>query len=311
VALTLGGNGASIRGRVAPPEGWLGADQPFLREEHIAYGFLYPVDMPVPFPGGLTLPERKAWYQKWLVSDAGFDYRVAFAARSRERFEVGTDWCFELRDIPHGKYFLSLHVWEGRGTNYRRNLGTYTRVVSILEKPVATDSTVLDIGDAVLGNHLFNLPLGNPSLIQIGDLLPDFELPSISGKTVRLADFRGKYVLLDFWATWCGPCRMEIPYVEGISRAYAGDERLVIINVNLDEDQEKVHEFLKEVDMPGIQVLAGGWHNQLVDQYDIGGIPVVLLLGPDGKVLATDLVGEAALSALQENMDSARLNVTQ
>ncbi len=70
----------------------------------------------------------------------------------------------------------------------------------------------------------------------IGDQAPDFEIRTLSGETVRLADYRGKYVLLDFWATWCTPCLKEIPNLKAVYDKFGSSERFAMISLSLDSD---------------------------------------------------------------------------
>jgi thiol-disulfide isomerase/thioredoxin len=69
----------------------------------------------------------------------------------------------------------------------------------------------------------------------VGDCAPDFTIKTLEGKELNLADFRGKYVLLDFWATWCAPCLAEMPNLQAIQDQYAKDPRFVIIGLSVDD----------------------------------------------------------------------------
>ncbi|HSA93011.1 MAG TPA: redoxin domain-containing protein [Terriglobales bacterium] len=83
---------------------------------------------------------------------------------------------------------------------------------------------------------------GNPQ----GSLAPDFTLQSVDGRTVRLADLRGKAVVLNFWATWCGPCKVEMPWLAELQKQY-GPQGLEVIGISMDDEREKVLPFVKEV----------------------------------------------------------------
>src|SRR5919197_569137 len=106
------------------------------------------------------------------------------------------------------------------------------------------------IGFFVIG--LFCLPM-TPVLAQqastAGTLAPDWKLTDLGGKTVKFSDFRGKVVILDFWATWCMPCRVEIPHFVELQKQY-GDKGLAIIGVSLDKQgPELVKNFVKQFGM--------------------------------------------------------------
>lgn len=79
-----------------------------------------------------------------------------------------------------------------------------------------------------------------------GQLAPDFELKALDGRTIRLSDYRGKAVLLNFWATYCGPCKIEMPWIDELQKQYAA-QGLVVIGVAQDESQEDVDKFIKEM----------------------------------------------------------------
>ena len=79
-----------------------------------------------------------------------------------------------------------------------------------------------------------------------GQMAPDFELKALDGRTVHLSDYRGKAVVLNFWATYCGPCKIEMPWFEDLQKQYAA-QGLVIIGVAQDDSQDDVEKFVKEM----------------------------------------------------------------
>jgi thiol-disulfide isomerase/thioredoxin len=113
---------------------------------------------------------------------------------------------------------------------------------------------------------------------------PDFSLPAVgTGKTVTLSKYRGKVVLLDFWATWCGPCRMEIPHLIELQKAYR-DQGFNIIGVSLDRQGEPVvKSFMEQWKVNYTMVMDSS--GQLANTYGgIRSIPTTLLIGRDGEV---------------------------
>lgn len=135
-----------------------------------------------------------------------------------------------------------------------------------------------------------------PPIPVVGDIAPDFELPTLDGEQVRLSALRGKVVLLNFWATWCGPCRKEIPHLQRLHEKYPED-RFALIGVT-DEKSEEVRHFLDE---------RGITYPSLIDKshevfhlYGVTGIPVTVAIGPDGKIAAMQdgWAGERALNEL-------------
>ncbi|MDR0413356.1 MAG: AhpC/TSA family protein [Dysgonamonadaceae bacterium] len=139
----------------------------------------------------------------------------------------------------------------------------------------------------------------------VGAVAPDFTLDDPEGKPVRLSDFRGKYLLLDFWASWCGPCRRENPNVVRVYNAYK-NKNFEILGVSLDgEDQKQAWlQAIKNDRLTWPQVSdLRGWKNSVAVQYNISTIPQNLLLDPNGVIIAKNLRGQALPAKLAELFD--------
>jgi peroxiredoxin len=129
-------------------------------------------------------------------------------------------------------------------------------------------------------------------LDKVGKLAPSFATQDINGRTVRLDAFRGKYVLLDFWATWCAPCIGELPRLQAAYRAYH-DAGFEIIGVSLDESKTAVADFVKARSIPWPQIHNASGSADLVDGFGVGSIPATYLIDPDGTITRLDLRGKA------------------
>jgi thiol-disulfide isomerase/thioredoxin len=137
--------------------------------------------------------------------------------------------------------------------------------------------------------------------VTVGYIAPDFTLPDSSGKkNYTLSKFRGKYLLVDFWASWCGPCKTEIPYIkEAYERFHK--KGFDVLSVSLDDKREAWLNSLKVFQMPWTQVSdSKGFRSIVNDLYPIPSIPKTLLLDKEGKIIATDLRGKALDLKLEE-----------
>ena len=132
-----------------------------------------------------------------------------------------------------------------------------------------------------------------------GAVFPDFAETDLNGKPLSVAALKGKVVLVDFWATWCPPCRAELPNVIATYKKHHS-EGFEIIGVSLDSEREKLDAFLKQQDgMTWPQYFDGlGWSNKLAGKYGVQSIPFAVLVGPDGKIIGKDLRGEELENAV-------------
>jgi len=134
----------------------------------------------------------------------------------------------------------------------------------------------------------------------LGEKMVDFTQKDTTGRVVQFARFKGKYVLVDFWASWCGPCRAENPNVLKAYNAYKG-KNFTVLGISLDDKADKWKKAIRDDKMPWTQLSdLKGWKNELAEYYGIQGIPSNLLVDPNGKIVAKDLRGEALEARLAE-----------
>jgi thiol-disulfide isomerase/thioredoxin len=142
------------------------------------------------------------------------------------------------------------------------------------------------------------IEVGKKSMI--GVAAPDFSQPSPEGTTISLSSFKGKYVLVDFWASWCGPCRAESPNLVKAYDQYKS-KGFEIFSVSLDEKKERWLKAIKDDGYTWPQ--AGdlkGWDNEVAAQFGISGIPFNFLVDPNGIIVARNLRGEELEKKLKE-----------
>lgn len=121
-----------------------------------------------------------------------------------------------------------------------------------------------------------------------GKEAPGFAYPNREGDTVSLKDLRGNYVYIDAWATWCGPCKREIPHLKELEEQFA-DENVSFVSISLDEkdDRAKWKKMVKKKELEGHQLIANGeaFGSKLANDYLINSIPRFILISPDGKII--------------------------
>jgi thiol-disulfide isomerase/thioredoxin len=134
---------------------------------------------------------------------------------------------------------------------------------------------------------------------------PSFNYESISGEKVKLESLRGKYVYIDVWATWCGPCRGEIPFLKRIEEKYH-DKKIAFVSISVDEDKdhEKWKKFVTEKALGGIQLFADkNWNSDFITAFGINSIPRFILIDPKGIVINAD-APRPSDPKLQEKLES-------
>lgn len=154
--------------------------------------------------------------------------------------------------------------------------------------------------DAYIQNAKTNLldKIASVAKTAIGAVAPDFTFPDINGKDVSLSSFKGKYVLIDFWASWCGPCREESPNVQKQYQLYK-DKGFEVVSVSIDKKEDAWRKAVKDDNMKGTLLLAKDSKKIMAD-YVFSGIPYMVLLDKEGKVLALNVRGEALKEKLKE-----------
>jgi thiol-disulfide isomerase/thioredoxin len=134
---------------------------------------------------------------------------------------------------------------------------------------------------------------------------PTFDYLNYAGGKSKLEDFKGKYVYIDVWATWCGPCREEIPFLKNIQKKYQ-DKNIVFISISIDKlnDQEKWKTMIREEELRGIQLFAdNNWSAKFVQDYRIKSIPRFILIDPKGNIVKADAARPSS-DELAKELDS-------
>jgi len=155
-------------------------------------------------------------------------------------------------------------------------------------------------GTETESNQKLEQQIKNAKSLTVGAEAPDFAMNDLEGNEVKLSDFKGKVVLIDFWASWCGPCRRENPHVVKLYEKYKKDG-FEILGVSLDRSKDKWLQAVDkdELEWPQVSDLKG-WQNEVAQMYSVKSIPHTILLDQDGKILAHKLRGPNLDNALKE-----------
>jgi len=244
-------------------------------------GFRFSTKSTPPSPPAGENPQT--WMQEFYQSAEG-------KARQRTNYNFGVGMeasgQFQVHDVPPGTYEFRGDLRDGPANNLfgsGKTLGHLNQTIIVPESRPGKSNEPLDLGNIVV-QMVINLKTGDPA--------PDFEIKTLDGAPLHLGDFRGKYVLLDFWATWCGPCRGETPELKAVYDSYGKNPKFAMIGLSLDKETKAPRDYTAKEGMPWVQGFLGDWSEaKLPAKYGVEGIPAIFLLDPDGKIFATGLRG--------------------
>ncbi|UKJ08822.1 TlpA family protein disulfide reductase [Solitalea lacus] len=147
---------------------------------------------------------------------------------------------------------------------------------------------------------LFNLAPGKNA--------PAFILKNLNGKEVSLSDFKDKVIYLDFWASWCGPCRGEMPYAKRIKEKYKDNKDVVFLYVSIDEKEDAWKKGIEENKIEGVHLISNGFFSDVPKKYMVNGIPRYYLIGKGGEIISNEAPRPSSEEQLTTMIDKALKN---
>jgi len=188
---------------------------------------------------------------------------------------------------------------------------SYISLATLKDMLNQADINSIDSAYKNLSNQLKNSPegiafekeLAAAKLSRTGTIANDFALPDVNGKMISLSDYRGKYVLVDFWASWCMPCRNENPNVKAAFESFKS-KNFTVISVSIDGQNTRAAwlQAIKADGLPWTQLLDAS--NKVHDMYGVTYIPANFLIDPSGRIVATNLRDKALFDKLREILGS-------
>jgi len=194
-------------------------------------------------------------------------------------------------------YLLDAHIYADGLTNHLRARAIWSQVLRDFPGTLAAQSAALSLSN--LNAREAEVDLSIPEGLNVGQRFPGFNELDLAGNPLSVSAYRGRVTMVDFWATWCPPCRGEMPNVIATYQRYH-DAGFDIIGVSLDENRDSLANFTEANGMPWAQYFDGqGWQNKLAKQYNVDSIPMDYLLDRHGVIIGKELRGGALSAAVQ------------
>ena len=279
IEVDLGGAGALVTGRVVPS-----GDPALKLDLRRSRNHLVRREPGIEPPAGLRslgFDPRRGWNRFWPNTDEGLAY---LQTRNYHSASLDQDGRFQISGVPAGDYDFAIALFEWPPLESCLVSPVGTKVVRVRITEDAARKGTFDLGDVTV-------PV-RPRL-RTGEVVPDLAFTAFSGETVKLSELRGHYVLLDFWATWCGSCVAAMPAVRKLHETYGADKRLVILGLNLDDDPARARQFVQDHPLPWTQGSLGGRADDPdLARYAVSSVPAYFLIGPDGKLIQSGEIAE-------------------
>jgi beta-lactamase regulating signal transducer with metallopeptidase domain/peroxiredoxin len=212
----------------------------------------------------------------------------------RSSVHLRSDGSFRIENVPPGAHELAVRITEPMPDNPSARI-----VVAEVTRAFKIEQEAGDVNKPIDLGEIKEWKLTGQ--IKADDRAPLFEVECIDGMPFKLTDYRGQYVLVHFWATWCVPCIVEMRKLKEVYDLFGKDKRFAMIGLSRDKEEDLVKKYIAKNNIKWPQAwLAQGPQTAIASNYGVYGIPAVFLIGPDGEVIARDLRGEAIKSKVSE-----------
>jgi thiol-disulfide isomerase/thioredoxin len=285
----LGGTGRAVVAQIVVPEDLRAEGLSPIHGELFLEGgqFIKPLNWEK-----LDIEQQRQLRREFEQTPAHLEY-----SKRSKRFVgmVESDGRLRIEDVPAGEYGLMVASYRPspEDPSYSRWAASASADVKIEAMPGGRSEEPLDVGKLEVKRHHY---------LKAGDVAPLFDVAGVDGKRLRLADYRGKFVLVDFWATWCGPCIIEMETLMRLDEEFGKDGRLVMISLSTDDRIEDPKRFIANREVVGLQGYVGR-RSSVSREFGVGGIPSIWLIGPDGKIIAKELYGEQLMEAVRKALE--------